>query len=395
MHPASPGRELLKPGVVLDAGMLASLVRIGVPQVWTEDDATRDLDGAVAGQLTAARMEMFARLKQDLRSVSQQTVAAADVQSCRRSVLNLVCMLIANGKYAGLTDSLFGCDDLVGHATNVAYLSILVGLELQTYIVRERPRLAAAHARDMGVLGLAGMLHDVGKSRLERGVAARHEVHGAPAGAGGDGYDRHTLDGYQMLRHSRGAASVTQAVLNHHQRFDGSGWPDMAVVTRNRRTGTQSSRQIHVFTRIVSAANVLDNLLRSAAGDRVPPVSALHAFASARFDGWFDPIVRRATLRRIPPFAIGTQVGLSDGRKAVVVAPSLDHPCRPTVRPLQSAGAEPVDLSQSPQVSITHYLGQDVHKWLYSVPTQEAAHAAADTQPTTPGKGGENQRLAA
>src|SRR5262249_37883776 len=156
-----------------------------------------------------------------------------------------------------------------------------------------------------------------------------HEVHVKAPEDKGEGYDRHTLDGYKMLRLSRGAASVTQAALNHHQRFDGSGWPDMAVATQNRRSGTQSGRQIHIFTRIVAAANVLDNLMRSATGDRLPPAAALHAFASSRFDGWFDPVVRRAALRRIPPFAVGSQVKLSDGRKAVVIAPSMENPCRP------------------------------------------------------------------
>ena len=380
-HPSTPSVELLKPGVVLDAGILASAARLGVQQIWIEDDATRDVDGAIAGQLSAARMEMFARLKKDLRVASQQTVSAEQVQSCRQSVLNLVCLLIANGRYAGLADSLFGCSDLVGHATNVAYLSILVGLEVQAYIIRERPRLAAVHARDMSVLGLAGMLHDIGKSRLERGIAGHNEIRASAPGAAPPGYDRHTLDGYQMLRASRGAASITQAVLNHHQRFDGSGWPDLAAATRNRRVGTQSGRQIHIFTRIVSAANVLDNLLRNAAGERVPPVSALHAFASPRFDGWFDPVIRRATLRRIPPFAVGSQVGLSDGRKAVVVSPSMDEPCRPTVRPLTSSGAAApaLDLAQSPGLSVTHYLGVEVHKWLYTVPSPAAAHREADT----------------
>ena len=380
VHPNSPGLPLLKPGVVLDSGMLAGIARLGVSQVWIEDDATRDVDGAVIGQLSSARVEMFTRFKQDLKAVSQQTVSAEQVQNCRQSVNTLVCELIANGKYASLADPLFGCDDLVGHATNVAYLSILIGLEVQAYIVKERPRLTSAHARDMGVLGLAGMLHDVGKSRLDRGAARTHEVHKTPE-AGAESYDRHTLDGYKMLRLSRGAASVTQAALNHHQRFDGTGWPDMAAATGNRRSGTQSGRQIHIFTRIVAAANVLDNLMRSLSGERLPPVAALHAFASARFDGWFDPIVRRAALRRIPPFAVGSQVGLSDGRRAVVLAPCMESPCRPLVRPLDKSDPDKaaVNLEQCPDLCITHYLGQDVKQWLYTVPTRAAAHEAAAT----------------
>ena len=35
-----------------------------------------------------------------------------------------------------------------------------------------------------------------------------------------------------------------------------------------------------------------------------------------RFDGWFDPVVRLAVLRRIPPFAVGSQVVLNGAKLA-------------------------------------------------------------------------------
>jgi HD-GYP domain-containing protein (c-di-GMP phosphodiesterase class II) len=292
----------------------------------------------------------------------------------------MVCLLIGDGKYASMSDALFGSAGLAGHSTNVAYLSILIGLELQVYIIKERPRLAAVHANDMGLLGLAGMLHDIGKT--QGAPVEHHEVHGGDGHP--EGYDQHTLLGYHMLRSGRASASVTQVALNHHQRFDGTGWPDMALVTGHRRQGAQAGHDIHVFGRIVGAANVLDNLLRTAAGGRVPPVAALHAFASGRFDGWFDPVVRRAALRRVPPFAVGSEVVLSDGRRAIVVAPNLVSPCRPTVRVREPGARTPdspdptLELQQRPELSITHFLGIDVAKWLYTVPPLEASK---ETQP--------------
>lgn len=385
-HPDSPGIELLKPGVTLDAKLLARLVKLGVRQIWLEDDATRDLDPGVLGKLTSARMAIFRQFRQDLRTISRTTVSSADIQSYRQSILSLVCALIGDGKYAGLADTLFGAGGMAGHATNVAYLSILTGLELAPYIIRERPKLGATHANDMGTLGLAGMLHDIGKTKGGKDAAGHHEVLGVPEGGLPEGYDLHTVQGYRLLRTARVSASVTQAALNHHQRFDGRGWPDMAVATQNRRSGTLSGRQIHIFTRIVAAANTLDNLFRTAEGDRLPPVAALHQFASDRFSGWFDPVVRRAVLRRVPPFAVGSEVTLSDGRRAVVVTPSLADPCRPTVRLLGPVdgpapdGDTVFDLRANPGVSIAQYLGIDVSRWLYTA----AAHDTPPEQAVNP-----------
>lgn len=371
VRPDAPDTELLKPGVSLDPPMLARLRSLGVVQLWVQDDLTKDLDRALSPEVAEAKTEVLRQLKGDLAAASRRAVTAADVHTYKQAVLGMVCRLIGDAKYASMTDAIFTARDLASHSTNVAYLSVIAGLELETYLVKEQPRLPANHARDASVLGLAGMLHDLGKCRLTPRAAEHHESQHAEGFEAPEGYLDHTVIGYRMLSESRASPRATQAVLNHHQRFDGRGWPDMSVVTNNRRRGTQFGHQIHVFTRIVAAANVLDNLLRTADGQRRPPVAALHEFASAKFEGWFDPMVRRALLRRIPPFAVGSDVRLSDGRRAVVTAPSTGEPCRPMVRVRceGSESAENIDLAVRPEVSITACQGVNVTGWVYSIPT--------------------------
>lgn len=374
LHPnAAVDMELLKPGVKLDGKLIARLRQLGITQLWIEHDVTKDLDAAVAADLTAAKMSVYRQLRDDLGKMSHQTISIGQVQLYRQSVMELVCQLISNGKFAGMADQLFSSgSSLFTHCSNVAYLAMLIGLELENYIVKERSRLSPHHARDLVPLGLGAMLHDVGKIGSDSRIAGHHEVIGGLEPDDANAYAQHTLAGYQMLRTSRAPASATQAVLNHHQRFDGKGWPDMATVTGKVRLGPQLGKEIHIFTRIVSAANVLDNLLAGAEGARRPPVAALHEFASAKFDGWFDPIVRRAALRRIPPFAIGSKVGLSNGRDAVVVLPNLKHPCRPTVRLLsaqqRSAETATIDLDKEPELRIHNYSGVPVEQWHYELP---------------------------
>ncbi|MBX3361053.1 MAG: HD domain-containing protein [Phycisphaeraceae bacterium] len=381
--PRAPDLQLLRPGVVLDAALLASIRKRGVSQVWVEDDLTRDLDAALAPELSAARLEVYARLRDDLSSMSRRTLSVASVQSYRQAVMGLVVQAISSKKYAAMTDSLFDSDGLATHSSNVAYLSLICGLHLEGYVVSEQRRLSHEQARDMAVLGMAGLMHDLGKARFRGSASDTHEIH-IDGGVGPDGYRDHGWLGHRMLSETRVPARVAHAALNHHQRFDGHGWPDLTRSSGGRVNGPLAGRRIHIFARIVSAANVLDNLMRDASGSRRPPVAALHAFASSRFDGWFDPLVRRAMLLRIPPYAIGTEVTLIDGRRCVVMSPNPERPCRPVVRVLAGASGERpretmnVDLAdetvEKRGVSITHSLGEDVSAYVYDVPA--APHPA-------------------
>lgn len=381
--PLQPERRLLLPGVALDSGMIASLAKRGVAQLWVEDDLTADLDAAVAPQLDAAKLGVYTRLREDISGLSRQTLTTSSVQVYRQAVMDLVTQAISAGAYAGLTGSLVACDGLATHGANVAYLSLLCGLHAESYVISEQKRLEREQARDMAVLGMAGLLHDIGKVRLDSEGRAMHEVdkHPEPPGAP---YAAHVLSGRELLEHARAPARVSYAVLNHHQRYDGRGWPDLAPLTAGRITGPLRGRQIHVFARIVSAANVLDNLLSAAARAGDPPVTALKAFASSRFDGWFDPTIRRAMLLRVPPFGVGTEVRLSDGRRAVVVAPTPRDPCRPLARALTAengrrlTAAENIDLTERRDLRITHHLGREVGDCLYEPPPIPSVDAPAD-----------------
>jgi response regulator RpfG family c-di-GMP phosphodiesterase len=374
--PKAPDQTLLRPGVELDAAMVASVKRRGVTQLWIEDELTKDLDAAVAPELIASRLEVYTRLRDDIKSFSRQTITVASVQSYRQAVMGLVTQAIASGAYASMIDSLFGAGDLATHSSNVAYLSLLAALHAEAYVVSEQKKLDREQARDMSVLGLAGMLHDIGKSRIPPDAARFHDIHADHDHPRPEHYMDHVRVGHQMLSDSRAPARVAHVVLNHHQRFDGGGWPDLTAISAGRINGPLCGRRIHIYARIVAAANVLENLLRDANGARRPPVAALHAFASNEYDGWFDPIIRRTLLLRVPPFAIGADVRLSDKRRAVVVAPNPDDPCRPVVRPLsdeaRSKGTldavKAIDLHETPGLTITHYMGEDVAGHLYEVP---------------------------
>ena len=381
LHPRRPEMELLAAGTVLDQPMLRRLRQLGVTELWIHHDALADLDAQISPRLTQLRREVYARIKQDFSTLSASTVTTAQVQAYRQTIVALVMELLGNLKVAGLTDTLFtGAESLFSHCSNVAYLATLIGLELQTYIISERKRLNYDHARDLTALGLGAMMHDLGKAASPADLRTMHEIHfhRTTQTVNPDilkAYRAHALAGFRMLSNSHAPASARQVVLNHHQRFDGQGWPDLRELTQKRRIGPQVGRDIHIFGRIVAAANVLESLMRDAQGRRRPPVAALYDFQSDHFDGWFDPVIRAAMLRKLPPFALGTKVTLSDGRVGAVIAPNLHQPCRPTVRILENPSRrqgddKPVTVALGPRgpLHIVQAAGVNVQRYLFELP---------------------------
>ena len=68
---------------------------------------------------------------------------------------------------------------------------------------------------------------------------------------------RHPNYGHQMVKGSLPPAAA-QVVLNHHQRFDGKGYPARIDSRTGEELAPLSGRQIPVFSRIALAADVYD-----------------------------------------------------------------------------------------------------------------------------------------
>jgi hypothetical protein len=130
-------------------------------------------------------------------------------------------------------------------------------------------------------------------------------------------------------------------------------------------------RNLHIFSRIIAAANALDGLLNRKGSDGLPMHSceALYRIASREYDGWFDPLVRRTLLQVIPPFSIGERVTLTDGRPAAVVAPNRECPCLPVVRPLvDNPDFRTEKLEPTGTLRIGKVRGLDVTGYYYDLP---------------------------
>jgi HD-GYP domain-containing protein (c-di-GMP phosphodiesterase class II) len=338
IHPQQPDQELLKPGFVLDEAVIDRLRTLGVGCVYIDYPDLSELDRYLRPHLSPARQAIYDQIRSTIAAVqktARPTVSFADYYAATRE---LIVTLLQNGEHPIYMDILWQRmgEDAVMHATTVAHMALTLGVRLQTYVVKQRPRLTPRHAREVTNLGVAAMLHDIGKSRLAERLRGYTAIRAPEEESCRLDWEAHPKIGGDMLRNGIEPSAVA-AVVQHHEHFDGSGFP--AIARRNAPPRPLAGQHIHVFARLILAADLYDRLATAEDGRRRPPVEILHLMRT-RYWTWVDPYVLEMLPSVVPPFPPGSRLLLSDGSTAVVTAIHPDAPYSPTVRRL-----DPGDLT--------------------------------------------------
>jgi putative nucleotidyltransferase with HDIG domain len=129
------------------------------------------------------------------------------------------------------------------------------------HYAHELARAAGLSAREQAVVHTAGLLHDIGKEALpDHLLVGRSPLHPRERRL----LQRHPADGARLLLRVEGLGEVATAVLAHHERIDGQGYPDGL-----------SGDSIPVVARILAIAEVYDVL--TAEGSYRQPLTAAEA----------------------------------------------------------------------------------------------------------------------
>ncbi|MDR7523786.1 MAG: HD domain-containing protein [Armatimonadota bacterium] len=223
--------------------------------------------------------------------------------------------IIAEDRFAMLgLAALKGYDeDTCHHSVNVGILSLLIGSQLEF----SRPLMAT--------LGLAALLHDLGKMLIPR------EILGAPRALTLEEQDiikRHTLYGARLMRGFPGLARLAMVVaFEHHANYDLSGYPRVTV-----------KRAPHLLTRIVQLADFFDAATSSRRLYRRPmlPVEAMRHILDGAGKS-FDPVLARIFVQVLGLYPVGSVVELDTDEVAVVIRPGEREAARPVVKVVRNA----------------------------------------------------------
>lgn len=193
------------------------------------------------------------------------------------------------------------------HSINVAVLMIAFArsLELERPVIEE--------------IGLGALLHDLGKSRIPDAILNKP---GRLTAAELEVMRGHVALGHEILAQTSGvSATALDVVIEHHERIDGSGYPEA-------KSGASISR----FGQMAAIVDVYDALTtRRIYHDAMPPHEALRNLLQ-----WspqqFDRTLVQQFIRCVGIYPIGTLVRLESERLAVVVETGREQLLKPVVR---------------------------------------------------------------
>ena len=138
----------------------------------------------------------------------------------------------------------------------------------------------------------------------------------------------HAFAGFEAVRGSYGISSVSAAiVLQHHERFDGSGYP-------KRLKG----KELPPASRIAAVADVYDSMTSSRPfRDKIFPEKAWE-FIAANSGVLFDPEVVSEFKRTVPKFMPGDSAETKNGRSAVIGSNSYGRAEYPEIIIIEKTG---------------------------------------------------------
>ena len=215
------------------------------------------------------------------------------------------------------------------HAVNVTLVAVTMGhfLELDR--------------RALADLGVASLLHDVGKSALRDRIQNPFEKFTPEEELLAE---RHPIEGVKIMALSTTLNPTTlrcmRVSLEHHAGPENSGYPSLGA-------GWRTS----MLSRIVSTADCFVSLQmhRSMRGAHVTPFEALGMMLGP-LKSRFHPAMLWALVQTLGFYPPGQLVELDDGTLAAVLAPNPEDLARPHVRPVISADGRRYEPGELPDL---------------------------------------------
>ena len=226
------------------------------------------------------------------------------------------------------------------HSVNVAALSILQGMSL------------GMNQRKLYKLGMGALLHDIGKVFIAKDIISKP---GALTDTEYEQMKQHSTLGSDYLRKQwEMPAESIVAVLTHHERYDGTGYPLRLPSNKQTQEG-----------KIIAVSDVYD-ALTSQRPYRValsPSEAIEHIMGNS--GTLFDPEIVTTFMKRIVPYPIGSRIVLSNGQRGIVVQNNSNGLMRPSIQVIRAneqginSATEVVDLFNDPRMLNVTVIGFD------------------------------------
>jgi HD-GYP domain-containing protein (c-di-GMP phosphodiesterase class II) len=214
------------------------------------------------------------------------------------------------------------------HSIGVAYIAALLGRSLKM------------DESEIAHLTTAASLCDIGSAKLPNSLL--HKTTELTP----EEYEQmkqHTVMGSELLKESNLDPRTALVALQHHEREDGSGYPEQLI-----------GSQIHMFSKIVALADVYV-AMTSERPQRpaLPFYQVINTLHGEIIQNRFDSRIGLTFLHLLMTAQIGSDVILSNGKKASIVLIHANDPASPLI----SLEDEFIDLSKTNEIKIMEIVG--------------------------------------
>ncbi len=174
--------------------------------------------------------------------------------------------------------------------------------------------------KDIQAIGMAGLFHDLGKSRIPLDILNKP---GKLTNAELAIMRRHSELGYEIVKSQDVfAVDILRGIIEHHERVDGTGYPQGL-----------KKEQIHPYAQIIAIADVYDAMTTERSyKNSESPFTAVEVIKDLSYRQHLNPSLVNRFLKNIYRLYIGAHVVLSNGLSGEIIYINNFAPERPLIK---------------------------------------------------------------
>ncbi len=296
------GSVLLHKDYKLTENMIKRLKSLGYKGVYVEDDISA---GIYIEEIIDERTKIKAA--NCLESIAEHDGSVSDIKPI---VTDIVDSIMDKHDVMLSMHQLYDYHKYTySHCVNVGVISTYIGFRLN-YTKDELIQVSTA-----------GMLHDIGKKYIPTSILDKKEK------LTDDEYNiirNHPNHGYKMIKDYNGISGLSKvAVLDHHERCDGSGYP----------RGLDSN-DISSFGKVIAVADTYDAMTSDRSYRKAFSPSETVEYLMGDGGKLYDFKVIDNFTKSVAVFPEGTVVELSNGIQGIVIKNHPNFILRPVIRSL-------------------------------------------------------------
>ena len=336
------GRVLVAEGAELTERIGQALEGRGISALMIEDEESAGIEifDVVTERTRSVAMKSVTRVHEVIKATSSAGPASkggddddpeSAAENVNRDVENIIDEILDTEMLEGMSLLQGTSDSELNIGVDTAVVAIVIGKKL--FFERRLLRIVAA----------GSMLHDVGLSEIDAGLASKSEKRMSEREHAT--FQTHARAGFKIVRSLFPTDPlIAQVALQHHERQDGSGFPrglegnNKVLKTAAERT---SGKYITTTSEVAQVARRFAELSSGASSAGALPPETVVATMAEESGVLLNAEVVKRFLQLAPPFPVGIDVVFTEGKlkgfRGIVAEVRPHNRDRPVVRLLRDA----------------------------------------------------------